>query len=119
MGWAGDRVLRGGGGKAPWRRLDAPDPPGARTRWDASIEVPLPALRSLVRDDCRARALMQFVRAPFLVERGERVVLGDLRFDRGVGPGFAELTLPEHGAPCPRPVPWMSPRAAELAEAQR
>jgi hypothetical protein len=90
-----------------------------RLRWDSQLEVDLPTLAARVRDDCRAGALMQFVRAPYLASLEGRVVLGDLRFDRGVGPGFAELEWPEPEAPCPRPVPWEPPRARELVGAGR
>ncbi len=59
---------------------------------------------------------MQFVRAPYAGELDGKAFVGDLRFDREADLGFAELAVDEPGEPCPRPVPWVPPRADLLSQ---
>jgi inner membrane protein len=96
-------------------------------------------LGALAAADCRVRAFLRFARAPFWRreevadnvgaarvpegnDRTTRLVLGDLRYDRDVSLGFAELALeplePEDARAgdaafrCPRFVPpWAAPRS--------
>lgn len=99
---------------ARWRAAVVPSP-GSGLAWQ-DYTLSLPALRALVRQHCQAGALMQFVRAPFLAQEDADTVLGDLRFDREAGPGLAKLRFPRPGPEtCPRPAPWLAPRAALLA----
>ncbi len=76
-------------------------------------------LGAVVANHCEAAAFLQFARAPFLVHRRDGWVIGDARYDREPGLGFAELLLGEvplqgearpRGA-CPAAVPWERPRA--------
>jgi inner membrane protein len=61
---------------------------------------------------CDVYAYLRFARVPFFVEQPDgKLVVGDLRFDRGPGLEFAELELPPLPADCPRRVaPWIPPR---------
>lgn len=80
--------------------------------WRGQFSMPVADLASLVAADCRARRAMAFVRAPFAVQRDGRWILGDLRFDREPGVGFAEIQVRGAEGPvdCP-PSPWRAPRA--------
>lgn len=84
-------------------------------RWEGEHRVPLARWRALVHDRCEVAALMRFLRAPFLAERGSTFVVGDLRFDRDERLDFAEVELASDPGPCPRFVPsWTPPRAAQF-----
>jgi inner membrane protein len=66
-----------------------------------------------VATGCRERALLRFARAPFWTAE----VIGDLRYDREPGLGFAEI---ERAGPCPEHVPpWQPPRADVLCPSGR
>jgi inner membrane protein len=79
------------------------------------FSAPLSRLVALARDNCQARAFLRWARVPFWVGRGSELVIGDLRYDRSPGLGFAELLVPRHPVSCPRFVPpWVPPRAALL-----
>jgi inner membrane protein len=84
----------------------------ASIHWLGEFAMPRATLAGLVAQDCRAREMMQFLRAPFVVERAEGRILGDLRFDREAEAGFAEELLPvQGGSACRYEVPWIAPRA--------
>ena len=81
--------------------------------------APLGRLRSLYRDDCVAEAYLRFARVPYLVEREDARVLGDMRYDRSEEIEWVELALPrsETHAACPPLVPgWTPPRLDVLNE---
>ena len=81
-------------------------------RWDAEWSHPLAELGALWRDDCDARAYLRWARLPFWIrESRDKLLLGDLRYDRSPGLDFAEIegTIPPVN--CPRWVPpWLPPR---------
>ena len=82
-----------------------------RVSWEGQFSMKRSRLRDLHASDCRAREMLQFLRAPFIADLDGRVVLGDLRFDREQGAGFAEELLPAEGTtPCRYHVPWDPPR---------
>jgi hypothetical protein len=88
-------------------------------RWEGEHRVALSRWRTLARDRCDVAALMRFLRAPFLAERGSGLVVGDLRFDRDERLDFAEVELKPSADPCPRFVPsWAPPRASEITGAK-
>ncbi len=100
---------------APMTAVHAPDSP--QTTWFGEFSMPVSRLVDLAARSCKAAALMQFVRAPFVIERKSGWVIGDLRFDRERGLGLAELEIsaaPEAGACLPR-APWLPPREALLS----
>jgi inner membrane protein len=80
--------------------------------WYGEIATGLDLLRNLVANDCEAAAVMRFIRVPWLATVGRDTVLGDLRYDREKGLGFAEVALQDPPVGCPRLVPdWRPPRA--------
>jgi inner membrane protein len=86
--------------------------------WRSEIVLELSELAELSRD-CRAGAFLRFARAPYWQRSASgSLVVGDLRYDREVGLGFAELEI-DPTAPCPKRVPpWVPPRAEIVAEAE-
>jgi len=100
---------------APWAPIAARPGADARVRWRGVVDVPLPTLAAVAQGDCRIRALLQFVRAPYVGQHEGMRYVGDLRFDREAALGFAELPVEEPDARCPRAVPWVMPRADLLA----
>ena len=97
----------------PMTAVHAPDVPD--TAWFGEFSMPVSRLANLTARNCEAAALMQFVRAPFVVERKNGWVIGDLRFDRERGLGLAEIEVAAtHTGECPPPAPWLPPRGALL-----
>ncbi len=95
-------------GTARLRPLEVPPEAGLFWRGEYSGEVA--SLAELARRDCDTRRLASFLRAPFAAQLPDKFILGDLRYDRESGPGFAEL---EVGAASPgrcRAPPWIPPR---------
>jgi len=87
-----------------------PAPAERAVAWYGEFALPPGALAALAENNCRAAAFLRFARAPYLARVHGVQVIGDLRFDRGQGPSFAQLALDaERG--CPRHVPpWEPPR---------
>jgi inner membrane protein len=100
-------VFGGGEGSAPWETL--PESTG-RVRWLQELRFPVERLAAAVKGHCEAEALMQFARAPFVIAAGTGWLVGDLRFDREAGPGFAEVEVGAAEPRCPSPAPWLPPR---------
>ena len=105
---------RGGTPTAPFSRVEAPG--SASVLFHGRFSAARAGLSALDRDNCQARAFLRWARAPFWVDRGARgLVVGDLRYDRSPGLGFAELQIARRPALCPEHVPpWVPPRAALL-----
>jgi inner membrane protein len=94
---------------APMATVHTPDSPD--TVWFGEFSMPVSRLANLTANNCEAAALMQFVRAPFVVERKTGWVIGDLRFDRERGLGLAEIEVSAtHSGHCPATAPWLPPR---------
>jgi inner membrane protein len=97
----------------PMTAVHTPDVPD--TAWFGEFSMPVSRLANLTARNCEAAALMQFVRAPFVVERKSGWVIGDLRFDRERGLGLAEIEVAAtHTGECPPAAPWLPPRGALL-----
>jgi inner membrane protein len=95
---------------APLERVQAND--SAELHWYGEVTTGIEGLKSRVAMDCEAAAAMRFIRVPWLATVGLDRVLGDLRYDREKGLGFAEVALHDPPGPCPRLVPdWRPPRA--------
>ncbi|MEO8756093.1 MAG: metal-dependent hydrolase [Casimicrobiaceae bacterium] len=105
------RLQLGAAGTAPWTALDERLPRDRRVLWRSALDVPVAAFAQHIRGDCRAEALMQFARVPYVGLWEGQWYVGDLRFDREADLGFAELLVNEPGQSCPRAVPWSAPRA--------
>lgn len=106
------------GKTANLRRSELPDTAGVA--WEGVWRAPLAQLRTLARERCDVAAFLRYARVPFWLERpaGELLV-GDLRYDREPGPGFAEVELPGKIEACPKWVPpWIPPRSDVLAPAR-
>jgi inner membrane protein len=85
-------------------------------RWSSSWAGPRSELARLNRENCQVAALLRFMRAPYWVELdAETLYVGDLRYDRGMDEGFAEMRVAARPRDCPRWVPpWIPPRADVL-----
>lgn len=97
----------------------APRTPVVRSETDAirfvdEVRTPLSELRALAAD-CRGEALFRFLRAPFVAPAEGGRWLGDLRYDREAGGGFAEAWL-EEGQACPAFLPPWTPWRREVLD---
>lgn len=96
---------------APLQAVAALD--GAAIKWHGEVRSNLASLLELWHRSCRVDAFMRFARAPWLLQRDGAWVIGDLRYDREPGLGFAEIEVDDETEPCRRWVPpWLSPRRA-------
>jgi inner membrane protein len=107
-------MLRPGIGTAPMAEVSAPS--SAAVRWGREFSMPEDRLAGLAASDCEARELLQFARAPFATRVGGVWVMGDLRFDREEGLGFAEVELRGRGRCRFEGVPWVAPRGGLLGK---
>jgi inner membrane protein len=95
--------------------IAAPD--NAVLMWGGELTMSRADLRTLVQSNCEAAAFTRFARALWIMREGSGWLIGDLRYDREPGLGFAELALPDELSQCPRNVPpWMPPRSDVLKE---
>jgi inner membrane protein len=84
--------------------------------WMGEFVMSRAEFSSVVAQHCEARALLRFSRAPFVVMRRGAWIIGDARYDREAGLGFAEIALASPAAeaasnPAACPVaPWIAPR---------
>jgi inner membrane protein len=79
-------------------------------KWYGQISTPIARLAEVARTNCRAAAAFRFIRMPWLANVKDGLVLGDLRYDREPGLGFAEFVIDDRPS-CPRFVPnWVEPR---------
>jgi hypothetical protein len=81
--------------------------------WLGELEMSKAYLAKVASEYCDAAALMQFARVPFVAGPPDRLVISDLRFDRGGGrgSGMSDIPLGEPAAgPCSQEVPWTPPR---------
>lgn len=78
--------------------------------WQDEWHMPQQQFAALVSSHCEAQILMRFARAPFVRERPP-LILGDLRFDREAGRGFAEIEIKGGPSACIAGLPpWTPPR---------
>lgn len=94
--------------------------PDANTtvRWRGEIIMPRDQVAQLAASSCEAAAFMRFARMPWILRRDGGSVMGDLRYDREPGLGFAEIELDEKSGGCPSYIPpWIPPRTDLLQEA--
>jgi inner membrane protein len=80
--------------------------------WRGEIVLPRAQLAALAAKYCTVRALLRFARAPWAVRDGPGWIVGDLRFDREPGLGFAEFRVTPSRDECPTVIPvWLPPRS--------
>ncbi len=107
-------------GRALFNDITAPlspidDLPTRSAMWYGSVAMPRGQIAKIARADCVAAEFMKFARVPWSMRRDNHWIVGDLRYDRERELGFAELELPAD-ANCPRPAPWLPPRADLLTQ---
>jgi inner membrane protein len=79
--------------------------------WNGELTIAAGLLATLATEHCAVAALLQFARAPFAAARQDGWVVGDVRYDREPGLGFAEVEAGPSADGCPRlPAPWVPPR---------
>jgi inner membrane protein len=89
----------------------------ASVHWWGEVAMPRDQIAKLAATNCEAAAFLRFARAPWSAQQDGRTVIGDLRYDREAGLGFAELALQEETARCPQHVPpWTPPREDLIRE---
>jgi inner membrane protein len=87
--------------------------------FQGEYQAPLAEFRRLARSNCYAAAFFRFARTPFFENHGATVELGDLRYDRSKGEGFAELEVPSRPTDCPGWIPPWTPPRRDLIEPAR
>jgi inner membrane protein len=98
----------GGPIAAPVTPVALPDTPFIH--WHGEVLASRDQLRALASTSCEVAAFLRFARAPWFSLEDPRKVIGDLRYDRERGLGFAELDL-TRSSRCPSYVPpWIPPR---------
>ena len=84
--------------------------------WFGEFVAPRNSLAELVSKRCEAAAFVRFSRVPWARRGADAWWLGDLRYDRQLAAGFAELELRDAMTVCPRHVPpWLAPRTDLLS----
>lgn len=74
-------------------------------KWRGEVVLPTRELKKIASQSCQAAALLRFARAPFFTQH----IVGDLRYDREPGTGFAEVDLDKDECPS-FAAPWTPPR---------
>lgn len=91
-------------------------PDDARVEWLSEVTLSRATARQLFTGNCEAAGLAGFARALWYQRNDEGWLVGDLRYDREPGLGFAEMQVSATPAQCPRFVPpWTQPRADLLS----
>ena len=109
---AGSACARSVGGPGTARLQPVRAGPVAGMHWAREFTMDAEALVRLAHTNCSTRRVASFLRAPFAAETDQGWVLGDLRFDREPGPGFAEVRVEDQpGRRCGRKSPWTPPRS--------
>ncbi len=95
-------------GLAPMAEVSEPDV--RRYRWSGEHTGDFKELKNLAENHCQVRGFLSFSRVPFLVDRGDEWLVGDLRFDFDQRMSFAHFVFPKHPDTCPETtVPWTPP----------
>lgn len=78
--------------------------------WFGEIRNTVEGLRKLAASHCQVAAFLRFARVPFFQEAGRDILMGDVRYDRQRGLGFAEIQALRQPLRCPEFVPpWQEP----------
>jgi inner membrane protein len=85
--------------------------------FESAYGAPLAELRELAQAKCTVAEFLRYARAPFWTERDNRLLVGDLRFDRSAKVEFTEFVVPEPDTDCPRNVPPWTPPRIDLLQA--
>jgi inner membrane protein len=80
--------------------------------WTGEYSINAVELARLAASNCDTQRLASFLRAPFAAPTASGWIIGDLRYDREPGVGFAELSIEPRSRPrCLSSSPWTAPRA--------
>jgi inner membrane protein len=91
-------------------------PSSATLQWLEEVTMSRTEARALLQDNCEARAFAGFARALWFTRNEGGWLVGDLRYDRESGLGFAEMLVDADPQRCPRFIPpWTPPRSDLLA----
>lgn len=85
-------------------------PANAAIEWHGEAAMSRAELQSVINPNCEATALGRFARALWVQRSQDSWIVGDLRFDREPGPGFAEISLTPNPACAGNVPPWTPPR---------
>jgi inner membrane protein len=78
--------------------------------WHGEAVMSRRDVQTVIQSNCEASALSRFARALWVQRDNAAWIVGDLRFDREPGPGFAEIVVAADPV-CPANVPpWTPPR---------
>jgi len=85
-------------------------PPGHGIVWERESRIAVAEFESLRERSATFRYFLHFARFPFIQKvPGGGTIVGDLRFDREVGRGFAEFEIPADEKGVPVDGPWTPP----------
>lgn len=71
---------------------------------------PIGELQKIVKEHCRVKAVMQFIRVPYWQHGDQHILVGDLRFDRRKEFDLADFLFPLASKDCPTLLPpWVPP----------
>jgi inner membrane protein len=91
-------------------------PSDASLQWLNEVTMSRQEARDLLAGNCEAAGFAGFARALWFTRSEAGWLVGDLRYDREPGLGFAEMAVAADPQQCPRFVPpWVPPRADLLA----
>lgn len=108
-----------------FRNITAPISPMAEANtdtvlWHGEVIMTRAQIAALAAANCEVAAFMRFARMPWILQRDGRTVIGDLRYDREPGLGFAEIELGEKSGGCPALIPsWIPPRQELLQDVRK
>ncbi|MBI3555451.1 MAG: metal-dependent hydrolase, partial [Deltaproteobacteria bacterium] len=109
------------GTKHKFPLVPVPGPLRPELLWIEQYQAQIAGLKQLNQQSCLAAGFLRFGRVPaWVVTKEGRMILGDLRFDRGsTRRGFASVVLPVRNSDevCPTRIPeWTEPRRDLLTE---
>ncbi len=83
-----------------------------KLQWLGEVTMSRSEGRALLQENCEARAFAGFARALWFMPNAGGWLVGDLRYDREPGLGFAEMPVNADPQRCPRFIPpWTPPRS--------
>jgi inner membrane protein len=112
-GWmpVGDCPSQARQGQSTARLRPTPAASDREISWLGEIGMPRGQLAELSSEFCAVRSLLHFARAPWVSAAGPGWIVGDLRYDREAGLGFAEIYVAPASDECPSFIPaWIPPR---------
>ncbi len=84
----------------------------ATLQWLDEVTMSRQEIRELLQGNCEAAAFSGFARALWIMRDEKGWLVGDLRYDREPGLGFAEMQIAPEPQQCPRFLPpWTPPRS--------